>query len=367
MSGSFYFAGGGTGGHIYPALAVAEKIKKLQPTSKCHFFVSTRDIDSAILSKTDFEFTQLPAIGFSLHPAKMIRFFKTFTASYKQAKAMLSEADYPCVIGIGGFVAAPVCYAAHILKMPVKLINVDIVPGKANKLIYRWANEVFVQFPEAAEFFQRKKKKVTVTGCPLRSSFDNPYPQKAVAELGLDSNKKILLVTGASSGAKSINDTIIALLENLEAYSDTWQIVHLTGIANIDDVTKAYRRAKIRYRLIDYYDNMADLLSAADLLIGRSGAVSVAEFAACSVPSLCMPYPHHKDLHQYRNAGKLVEKGAAIIVDDLPDFTDRKEWLWEELEPLLKNPDQLKDMKRACAEVANRTAAQIIAQQLIKS
>jgi len=102
----------------------------------------------------------------------------------------------------------------------------------------------------------------------------------------------------------------------------------LTGRANFDEVVRRYGDAKIAHKVIDYYDDMANLLAAADLVIGRSGAVSVAEYAAAGVPSICMPYPYHKDMHQYLNAGKLVEAGAAIIVDDVPDEKDRREWLW---------------------------------------
>jgi UDP-N-acetylglucosamine--N-acetylmuramyl-(pentapeptide) pyrophosphoryl-undecaprenol N-acetylglucosamine transferase len=111
--------------------------------------------------------------------------------------------------------------------------------------------------------------------------------------------------------------------------------------------------------------NMPDLLAAADLAIGRSGAVSVAEYAAAGVPSICMPYPYHKDMHQYLNAGKLVEAGAAIIVDDVPDETDRAEWLWEELEELMGNDRIRLEMKRACAEIARKDAALKIAENLL--
>ncbi len=110
---------------------------------------------------------------------------------------------------------------------------------------------------------------------------------------------------------------------------------------------------------------MPDLLSAAELAIGRSGAVSVAEYAAAEVPSICMPYPYHKDRHQYLNAGKLVEAGAAIIVDDVPDATDRREWLWEELEVLLKDDAKRLEMKQGCKDVANKTAATKIAERIL--
>jgi UDP-N-acetylglucosamine--N-acetylmuramyl-(pentapeptide) pyrophosphoryl-undecaprenol N-acetylglucosamine transferase len=362
---NIFFAGGGTGGHIYPALAVAEKIAKLDPTAKIHFFVSNRDIDKRILSKTAFEYTALRAIGFSIRPDKFINFCKMFLASQKIATEMITKSENPVVVGVGGFVAAPVCRAAYKSKIPLFLLNVDTIPGKANKLIGRWAQRIFVQFEETTEYFDRQKTKVTVAGCPLRNSFEKPNPQKAKDTLGLDYNKKILLITGASTGSQSINRTICSLLDKLSDYADDWQIVHLTGRANFDQVNEGYENSPVTNKIVDYYDDMADLLAAADIVIGRSGAVSVAEYAAAGVPSICMPYPYHKDIHQYLNAGKLVETGAAVIVDDIGEDEDRREWLWEELEPLLKDEKKRRQMKNACKLVGHRDAAKIIASAVL--
>lgn len=367
VSKSFFFAGGGTGGHIYPAVAVAEKIAALDPTAKIHFFTSSRDIDRHVLSKTGFTYTPLPAVGLSPRPDKLWRFCKLFFSSSKTASEAIRISTNPVVIGVGGYVAAPVCWAAHRLKAPVVLLNVDIVPGKANKLIARWAKRIFVQFEETADYFGRYKSKVSVVGCPLRGSFENPNAEKAKTGLGLDKSKKILLVTGASSGSQNINRTVCSLLDKLADFKDGWQLVHLTGRANFDEVTAKYAGATVKNKVIDYYDDMADLLASADLLIGRSGAVSVAEYAAAAVPSICMPYPYHKDLHQYLNAGKLVEAGAAVIVDDVGDDKDRREWLWEELELLLKDDKIRLQMKDACKSVARIDASKKIAEALLEN
>jgi UDP-N-acetylglucosamine--N-acetylmuramyl-(pentapeptide) pyrophosphoryl-undecaprenol N-acetylglucosamine transferase len=363
---SIFFAGGGTGGHIYPALAVAEKIAELEPAAKIHFFVSSRDIDSRVLSKTAFQYTALPAVGFSIRPDKFINFCKMYLASQKIAAEAIAKSENPVVAGVGGFIAAPVCRAAYKLKIPLFLLNVDIIPGKANKLIARWAQRIFVQFEETAEYFGKQKSKVTVTGCPLRSGFDNPNPIKAKEDLGLDYTKKILLITGASSGSQNINRTICSLLGKLSNFTNDWQIVHLTGRGNFDEVKAGYANAPIANKVVDYYDDMPDLLAAADIIIGRSGAVSVAEYAAATSPSICMPYPYHADLHQYLNAGKLVEAGAAVIVDDVGDDSDRQEWLWEELEPLLKNEAKRREMKDACKLVAKKDAAKITAEAILE-
>ena len=185
----------------------------------------------------------------------------------------------------------------------------------------------------------KSAKQVHVVGCPLRRAFAGPDRKVAIEQLELDPGKKVLLITGASSGSASINEAVTRLLLKLEAFADTWQIVHLTGLDNHVTVAKAYEGVRIAHQVVNYYDRMPDLYAAADLLIGRSGAVSVAEYAMAGVPSICMPYPHHRDRHQYLNAGKLVEVGAAVIVDDVADVDDRTEWLWEELKPLMQDDD----------------------------
>lgn len=362
----FFFAGGGTGGHIYPAVAVAQQINNIEPSAKIHFFCSTRSVDRHILEQTGFEFTTLPAIGFSVRPGKFIEFCKLLRRSYKIADKEIRKNWNIVVIGTGGFVSTPVCLAAHKNKIPVALLNVDIVPGRANKLNARWADEIFVQFKETAEYFTRRKKKVSVAGCPIRSGFRNPVAGRAIEQLGLDKNKKILLITGASSGSENINNTIYSLLGKLTAFADDWQIVHLTGRNNYEKVYNQYSDAKISNKVVSYFDDMPDLLAAADIVIGRSGAVSVAEYAAAAVPSICMPYPYHKDKQQYLNAGKLVEVGAAIIVDDLPDEKDRSEWLWEELEGLMKDQKTRQVMAEGCGILANPDADRKIAEQLLK-
>ncbi len=362
----FYFAGGGTGGHIYPAVAVAEQIAKLRPEAKIHFFCSSRSIDEKILAQTDFEFTRLTATGFSARPGRLISFCSSFLASYKTAKKAIANNKDAVVIGAGGFVSAPVCLAAHKCKVPVGLLNVDIVPGRANQIISRWADEVFLQFEETAQYFAHKGGNVTVVGCPLRSGFDNPEPNKAIEQLGLEKGKKTLLITGASSGSENINRAVCSLSEKLDAFADDWQIVHLAGVNNCEKAKSQYGDAKISHKVLGYFDDMANLLAAANLVIGRSGAVSVAEFAAAGTPSICMPYPYHRDRHQYLNAGKLVEAGAAVIVDDLQDEKDRAEWLWEELEELMKDREKLQEMKKSCRAIAKMQAGLKIAEKLIE-
>jgi UDP-N-acetylglucosamine--N-acetylmuramyl-(pentapeptide) pyrophosphoryl-undecaprenol N-acetylglucosamine transferase len=311
----YFFAGGGTGGHIYPALAVAEQITKKADGSSMLFFCSSREIDARILSKSGYEFLPLPAVGFSKSPRQLFQFCMQLVKSYYFVKHILmAYRRNTVVIGTGGFVSAPVVFAAKALKIPVYLVNTDSVPGKANRLLARYARKVFVQFEQSQHHFP--KREVVVVGCPLRSDFQNPSRHKAFSDLALEEGKKVLLVTGASSGASNINDAMLSIMGELAEFSADWQVVHLTGVLHIDEVQRAIEGLDISYHAVDYYDDMASLLAAADVVIGRAGAVSVAEFAATGVPAVCLPYPYHKDNHQRKNAQVLVDVGAAVIVDD---------------------------------------------------
>ncbi len=361
----YFFAGGGTGGHIYPAIGVAEHIRDNQPDSVISFFCSCRPIDSQILSPTGFDFVTLPAKGFSLRPDKVISFAVSLFKSYRIAKTILTPVRKSAVVvSIGGFVSAPVVLAANKLNIPIAMLNVDFLPGRANRLLARFAKRIFVQFPETEKFFPKTKAAVHVVGCPLRKAFEHPDKQKAIKDLGLDPDKKVLLITGASSGSANINNAICELLDYLADFADTWQIVHITGKDNLARVQGGYQNAKIEHKLLDYYDDMPDLLAAADLLVGRAGAVRIAEYAALGVPAICFPYPYHKDAHQYKNASKLACAGAAGIVHDLKDTELSAKILCESLINLMQDDQKRQQMAHAAKNMANLNAAEAIAREL---
>ncbi|OQY04033.1 MAG: undecaprenyldiphospho-muramoylpentapeptide beta-N-acetylglucosaminyltransferase [Planctomycetales bacterium 4572_13] len=360
----YFFAGGGTGGHIYPALAVAEQITRKADGSSVLFFCSSRDIDARILSQSGYEFLPLPAVGLSLYPVRLMQFCLQLLKSYYFVKhVLMAYRRNAVVIATGGFVSAPVVFAAKALKIPVYLINVDTVPGKANRLLARYAKKIFVQFEQSKEY--SPNRQVEIVGCPLRSDFQNPDRHKAFSDLALEEDKKVLLVTGASSGAANINDAMLSILSELSNFSDDWQIVHLTGMLHIDEVKRAIEGLDITYHAVDYYDDMPSLLAAADIVVGRAGAVSVAEFAAVGVPAVCLPYPYHKDNHQYKNAQVLVDAGAAIIVDDNVDSpTQTANDLLAVLKDLMANESKRQTMATAAKNIGTTTAADQIAKMI---
>jgi UDP-N-acetylglucosamine--N-acetylmuramyl-(pentapeptide) pyrophosphoryl-undecaprenol N-acetylglucosamine transferase len=364
----YFFAGGGTGGHIYPAIAVAEQIRNAQPDAKITFFCSQRKIDSRILAKTDFEYLTLPGRAFSARPDKFIAFCIYFWKSYILARKKIAASRPAVLLGIGGFVSAPVVVAAHRLKVPISLLNLDIVPGRANKVLAKYSKEIFVQFEDTKGRLP-PGKTVTLTGCPLRAKFQKPESIRVRRLLDLGKSKKILLIMGGSSGAASINAVVCLVLDRLARrgglaqFVDDWQIVHLAG-PYAEWVRQEYKKTKFNYKVLDYFDDMPDLLAIADLVVGRAGAVSVAEYAAASVPSICLPYPYHKDRHQYLNADKLVQAGCAVIVEDLADQNETAERLTAELVDLMGNEARRSQMSQACRRIARLDGAAEIAKRM---
>lgn len=362
-----FFAGGGTGGHLYPAIAVAEQVRCLDPDCPVTFFCSSRAVDARVLTPTGYEFMPLPAEGLGLSPRQFARFYTGFIKSYYFAKHILSaERGNAAVVGTGGFVCAPVILAARSLKIPVYLVNVDIVPGKANRLLGRLSKQVFVQFEDTLRFFS--KGKASAVGCPLRSGFAAPDKTAAMYALSLDPAKKTLLITGASSGSRDINNAILEILPQLSAkFHADWQIVHLTGQANYQAVLSQVKDSPLRYTPVEYFDDMPNLYAAADLIVGRSGAVSVAEYAASGRAAVCIPYPYHKDNHQLLNAEQLTRRGAAVVAaQDLKNPQLFVQRLLTQLTDLMSDEAKRRQMAAAALTVGKSGAAKSIAETLLK-
>ena len=358
----YYFAGGGTGGHIYPAIAVAEKLRKIDPAAKIIFFCSERPIDSRILSGSGLEYVALPMCPFSLGPIKLIRFLKAFFASRKIVADTITTSGRGILIGVGGFVSVAPILVGQKLHLPLAIINIDAVPGKANRLLSRFARQIFVQFAHTATYF--RQSKVQVLGCPLRSSFNTAERAEVLTGLELNDKKRTLLITGASGGAVNVNNVIGFLLDKLNGFADRWQIIHICGISNLEMVRTFYKEAKISHKVFGFRDDMPALLSAADLVVGRAGGLSVAEYAASATPSICLPYPYHNDKHQELNAKQLAEVGCCRIVDDLCDTEKTAKALWPVLSELMKSPQQLEIMSQACENISQTDAAENIAETI---
>lgn len=313
---SIVLAGGGTGGHISPGLAIAERIEEIAPRFARVFACSTRPVDARMLEHAGADFVPIPAEGFSPRPLKLVRFMQAFMAGRAAARDLLAERGARAVVALGGFVTAPVVEAAKSMGVPVLLVNLDATPGKANRWVARRAVRVLsaCETPSMPGFAER------IVGMPVRRIALASQPRdQALARLGLERGFRTLLVTGASQGAASLNELMQLLLKRHRDAFGEWQVLHLVGNADRMPIERAYREAGVRASVVTFLHEMGLAWGAADLALSRAGANSVAEAVLNAVPTVFAPYPYHHDLHQKWNAKPYHDEGVAVLCDDLID------------------------------------------------
>ena len=364
----FAFAGGGTGGHLLPGLSVAQALQQQCPQARIHFFITCRPIDEKILAPTGYSYTKQWVEPFSLNPWGFLSFTYGLLSSMREAAVSLAILRPAVVLGMGGFAAAPICRIAPKLKIPVALLNPDAEAGRANRWLAKRAKMIFTQWDRTADLLaHRTKARILTTGCPVRPAILSATRQQGLEHFGLRPEKKTLLVPGGSQGAMNVNRTIIELLPRLDKFADSWQILHLTGPGKLDIVKQAYQQADLRihHQLVDFTFDMPFALAAADLVLSRAGASSLAEFSARKLPAVLMPYPYGRDQHQSANAGCLSDVGAAVIVPDKCDAQANAASVGPVLLELMSNPQNLACMSTAYQPLFKPNAAADIAQQLL--
>ncbi len=308
------FAGGGSGGHIIPALAIYEE---LGAGRRAVFVCSDRPLDAAILKREGVDFRVVPAKPMAKSVRGMYRFVRGWGPSVRAGRKLIREAGRDVrVVAMGGFVAAPIAQAARAEGVGVTLVNLDAVPGKANRLIAKRAEVLF----SAAKVVGPASTLAWRLVPPIvrRSSLTNETAAECRRALGLDPSRSTLLVTGGSQGAVSVNQVVLrAVRERREAFVGEWQVIHQTGRGEDAAAHAAYDAAGITSVVRPFFDQMGRAWAAADLAVSRAGAGGVADAWAYRVPTLFLPNPYHRDQHQRHNAARLVEAGAAVIERDL--------------------------------------------------
>jgi UDP-N-acetylglucosamine--N-acetylmuramyl-(pentapeptide) pyrophosphoryl-undecaprenol N-acetylglucosamine transferase len=361
-STTIILAGGGTGGHLYPGIAVAEALRDALPNARALFLCTTRPIDKVILDPTGFEWIPQPIVPPKL--ADVLKFFRTYRETQDLLSRVLAERNPAVVVGLGGYAAGAAVKIAARRKIPTAILNPDVIPGKANQYLMRYSRLICCQFEESIPRIQSEHRaKARITGCPIRRDFLSLPPRpEAAARLGLDPLLHTLVVTGASQGAVTINDAMIALAGTITL--NGWQILHLSGRDHAERVRAGYREKNVPARVIDFTPAMSDVWAVADLALSRSGASSCAEITACGIPSILMPYPFHKDLHQRANARVLADRGAAVLMDDEKDAKKNAEKLRPLLESLLYDASRRQQMSDAAKGLGKPDAAQTVAASL---
>lgn len=368
MSAAVYvFAGGGTGGHLYPGLAVAEQLLKLRPGAQIVFACSNRPIDRRILDPLPYAVVAQPVRPLPRRPLDVPGFLRAWFASAVQAREMVGDLRPRAVLGLGGFAAGPVVRHAARAGVPAALLNPDAVPGRANRWLARFADVIFTQFAATAESFpSRLRGKVRHVGCPIRNGFGSVKRDEAMRYFGLQDGRKVLLAFGGSLLAEPISEALGMLCDDLRAFADSWQVLHVATAPLAARIEEKLKTCGILTRTLAYCDRMDLAYAAADLALCRSGAGTVAELAAAGTPAVLMPYPHHKDRQQLLNAARLVEAGAAKLCEDAKDPSANAARLREVLVPILQDADVPAKMRESAAGLARPNAASEVADWLVK-
>ncbi|MFP4434760.1 MAG: UDP-N-acetylglucosamine--N-acetylmuramyl-(pentapeptide) pyrophosphoryl-undecaprenol N-acetylglucosamine transferase [Phycisphaerae bacterium] len=363
----YIFAGGGTGGHLYPGLAVAEELQRLHRNARVVMACSNRAIDRRILDMTPHAIVPQPVLPVPRSSRGWGKFLHAWRASRRLARDLLGDLQPRAVLGLGGFAAGPIVKQAARVGIPTALINHDAVPGLANRFLAGRVEAIFTQFDATADrFAARHHGKIRCVGCPVRHGFGMADRDEAMTHFALDPDRRTLLVFGGSLLAESIVRATIELAGSLESSADRWQVLALTRDELADPLRGAMEAVGVPCVTQPYCERMDLAYEAADLAITRCGAGTAAELAITATPAVIFPYPHHRDQHQKLNAAELESAGAAIVLDDAVEPAVNAAALREHLLPVLENANHLGEMKLAAERCAKPHAARAIAEWLIE-
>ncbi len=363
------FAGGGTGGHIYPALAIDEALRadaeKKGEAYESRFFGNPRGLETELVPG-HIPLTLVPSrpLPRKLEPQLALTVLDN-ARGIAVAGAALAAFKPDVVIATGGYVCFPVVFAARLLRVArtidpaIAMLEINAVPGLTNRLLAPLVDEVWGAFAESHATFGRK---LIVTGTPTRASLRTHLaPETARVMLGLNPAKTTIVVMGGSQGARSINEATTALVTR-RSLPDTWQVLHICGRRDYQYM-KAEQRAVPagnHVRLLDYLDDPAPAYAAADVVVTRSGASTLAELAVTATPSMLVPYPRAAEEHQLRNADAFSRSGAAAVLEDRELSADA---LWWRLVEMLE-PQRLASMRRAARELGPPDATAAIVRRV---
>lgn len=338
-------AAAGTGGHINPGIAIASKIKKEEPDSNIVFIGTPRGLENDLVPRAGYKLKTINAYGISreLKIENLKRLYYTIHAK-KEAKKILEEFKPDIVIGTGGYICIPVAMAAKSLDIPVVLHESNAFPGASVKLLSKTAKSVMIGF-EDAKIRLPKAKEIVVTGNPVKISKINVDKEKIRSNLGIKNNKPIVLVFGGSQGAKTINDTILEII--LKNMNKEYNLVWATGTNSYDEIKEEIRNNNKNIgtlentKVLSYIYNMEEMMNACDMIVCRSGAMTIAEIIVVGKPAIFIPFPYASENHQEFNARVLEKKGAAKIILDKDVQANN---LNREIEEIVTNKANILDM-----------------------
>jgi len=347
-------AGGGTGGHIFPGVAIARELQARLPGCEVIFVGTRKGLESRIVPAEGFRLITITSAGITGKRLwGRLKGLALVPLSLVQSWSLMGRTRPGLVVGVGGYASGPVLAAAVLRRVPTLIHEQNLIPGATNRWIAPWVTEVAVTFPETIE---RLEGRGQVLGNPVRREFTTIGPRPS------DAADKHVLIFGGSRGARAINEAVCDALPALARLEGRIRVTHQTGDADLERVSQAYAAAGLRpprFEVRPFISGMAEAVGSADLVVSRSGATTVAELTAAGRPSLLIPFAAAAHDHQTYNARKLVEAGASVMIEQ-KSLTGEK--LAAEIEKLISSPRRLEHMSAASRALGRGDAAGRIAE-----
>ncbi|NOZ23230.1 MAG: undecaprenyldiphospho-muramoylpentapeptide beta-N-acetylglucosaminyltransferase, partial [Planctomycetes bacterium] len=356
------FAGGGTGGHLMPGVTVARAVAERMPEAEIVFFGTQGGLEQRIVAQHGFRLEQIKTEKRKSGWRRLPMFALRSIGSLIRAHFAVGRFEPDVIVGLGGFGCVFPALSGILRGAPIVLLEQNVLPGRANRLLSRWARSIECQWEESAAYL-KKGAPVRHSGNPVR---DEIFPGRREARydfFGLSPNKKTLLVTGGSQGALSVNELFVGALKRYEEMADRIQVVHCAGEVSVDRVKSAYASSSVVNHVCSYLEDMAAAYAIADLVIARAGGTTIAELTAAGMPAILIPLPTAADDHQRLNAEVMTAHGAAITAHQ-GDLTPDK--LFEIVRDLLSDEKRLGEMRRNALAMGKPDATKDIAERICK-
>jgi len=341
-------AGGGTGGHLFPGIAIAEEFLKRDPGTKVIFIGTKKGIESKWLRTWGYELKEIDIEGVKGRGMKaLIKGVYQIPKSMVQSGKILCDFHPDIVVGVGGYASGPAVLTAYFMGFPTAIAEQNAIPGITNKILGQFVHRIFVTYKQTQAFFPRQK--VVVSGNPVRTAvMDKPSLQRE------EKGYWQLLVFGGSQGAEAINQCMMDMMPRLQSIKDKIKILHQTGSKQLNEIMQRYEEFGIDASVKDFIVDMAEAYRMADLVICRAGATSLAEITAAGKASILIPFPFAVNDHQSKNAAVLEAEGAALLLSE-SELTAEK--LFEAMVTLLKDEEKLRHMEQNARKMSRPDAA----------
>lgn len=341
---------GGTGGHIYPALAIVNKIKAEEPNSEFLYIGTHNRMENDIVPKTGIPFKSIEIYGFSKNIIKNFKTAGCLLKSYKRCKSLIREFNPDVVIGVGGYVTAPVIYAAKKLGYKTVIHEQNSLPGKSNQFLSKYSDLVCVSFKSSMSFFPGYKTVFTGNPCSEDALSKEPIKKSVY---GIKNNRKLVLFVMGSLGSSRVNEYLVSSM-NLFNGKD-YDILFVTGKGSYDSISKNSFPSNVH--VVPYVDGMTGLMKNVDLIVSRAGASTMSEIIALELPSILIPSPYVANNHQYKNALDLVNVNASVMIEE----KDLKgDILVRKIDEILYDDNKIHEMKKNLKSMMVRDSASLI-------